>query len=381
MKQMKKILFLPLLQLRSGHHQVADALMDSIQKYSNSTICKKVDLVSYTNKTLEKLVTNCYLKWIRYAPETYHHAYKNVFSTPAKTDYFFRWHQSFFMNKMRQLLTEEAPDMVVCTQSFPSYLLSKIKRIERCNVPVINVYTDFFVNGIWGKEGIDAHFLPCREVKETLSSSIPAHKMIVTGIPVHEEILKSEKQENAIKRPRILIAGGNSGLGKILTLVQELSESSHYDYLVLCGKNKPLYEEIHSWNNERIQPLSYISSRKAMNKLYEQADAIITKPGGVTVSEALQKEVPIFIHSMLPGQEKINMNYLKKHHLVFELEEHTPLEQQLKNTLADEIKMGRWKQSITTYHEEIELKSPKGVVEIFDRMLEKRIQRRESIFS
>ena len=58
-----------------------------------------------------------------------------------------------------------------------------------------------------------------------------------------------------------------------------------------------------------------------MNKLYDQVDAIITKPGGVTVSEALRKRLPIFVHSTLPGQEQINLHVLKSQKLVFELDQ------------------------------------------------------------
>ena len=65
---MKKILFLPLLRMQSGHHQVAEALMDMFQKHTEEFILKKIDLLSYTNESLEKVVTNSYLKWIRYAP-------------------------------------------------------------------------------------------------------------------------------------------------------------------------------------------------------------------------------------------------------------------------------------------------------------------------
>lgn len=47
-----------------------------------------------------------------------------------------------------------------------------------------------------------------------------------------------------------------------------------------------------------------------MNQLYNKADAILTKPGGVTISEALQKKLPILVHTSLPGQEEINLDYL-----------------------------------------------------------------------
>ena len=84
---MKKILFLPLLRMQSGHHQVAEALMDMFQKRTDEFILKKIDLLSYTNESLEKMITNSYLKWIRYAPGTYNLAYKNFFYVPPTKDY------------------------------------------------------------------------------------------------------------------------------------------------------------------------------------------------------------------------------------------------------------------------------------------------------
>ncbi|MEH7134408.1 galactosyldiacylglycerol synthase, partial [Priestia megaterium] len=62
---MKKVLFLPLLKMPSGHHQVAEALMDILERRTTNICYKKIDLLSYTNELLEKVVTGTYLKWIR----------------------------------------------------------------------------------------------------------------------------------------------------------------------------------------------------------------------------------------------------------------------------------------------------------------------------
>lgn len=189
---MKKVLFLPLFRMQSGHHQVAEALMDLLKKHTNGVILKKVDLLSYTNNSLEKMITTGYLKWIRYAPETYNLAYKNLFYVNSKKERPFKWCQLIFLKKMEQLIDEENPDLIVCTHGFPSQLLSQLKLKGKCNVPIINVYTDFFINNVWGSKGIDFHFIPSQKLKEKLLSKnqIPKHSMMVTGIPVHEEITK-----------------------------------------------------------------------------------------------------------------------------------------------------------------------------------------------
>ncbi len=368
---MKKILFLPLLRMQSGHHQVAEAVMNMFQKHTEEFILKKIDLLSYTNESLEKMITTGYLKWIRYAPGTYSHAYKNLFYDSPTKDHIGKWYQPFFLKKMEQLLAEENPDLIVCTHGFPSSLLSQLKMKGKCNVPIINVYTDFFINNVWGKEGIDLHLLPSKEIKAELlrNHHIPKQKLIVTGIPVHEEISEISYKIKNGDRPQILISGGNSGLGGISKLSNELKKASHYDFLVLCGNNKKLYNEILSWNVEHIKGLPYISSRDEMNKLYDQVDAIITKPGGVTVSEALRKRLPIFVHSVLPGQEQINLHFLKSKKLVFELDQKKSLEEQLFNTLNHGKKMGRWYEAIESYHKGIEIEESQKIVEVIENLL------------
>jgi UDP-N-acetylglucosamine:LPS N-acetylglucosamine transferase len=114
-----------------------------------------------------------------------------------------------------------------------------------------------------------------------------------------------------------------------------LKQSTQFDFLVLCGNNQKLYEELRSWNLPHIKPLPYLTSRSEMNRLYEEADAIVTKPGGITISEALKKRLPIFVHTFLPGQEQINLHYLKDKGLVFHLDEKSSISCQLTNVLKD----------------------------------------------
>lgn len=381
---MKKILFLPLLQMQSGHHQVAEAIMDLLKNHTDDIIFKKIDLLSYTNKSLEKMITNGYLKWIRYAPESYNLAYKSFFYVPPAKGHSFKWYQPLFLKKMEQLLAEENPDLIVCTHAFPSNLLSKLKLKGKCDIPVINVYTDFFINSIWGREGIDAHFLPSQHVKEHLLKKyqIPKQRLFVTGIPVHERITKNDVRKKIDSfRPQILIAGGNSGLGGIAKLADELKRSTQIDYLVLCGKNRKLYEEIRSWDLSHIKPLPYLSSRSEMNTIYEAVDAIMTKPGGVTVSEALKKRLPIFVHSMLPGQEEINLHHLKDKELAFELEQKLPLEKQLLAVLQDAGKMKRWEQAVNSYQQGIELDHPQSMVDAIKVILDQETSRIQAAVS
>lgn len=322
---MKKILFLPLFQMPSGHHQVADALIDSIKSSEEEIECKKVDFLSYWNKKLEKTIGTMYLKWISSLPKTYHWVYKRFMyetkenQVPLQVDYV---QLLGFEAKMLELIKEEQPDLIVCTHCFPSAILSRLKRHHQIDIPTVNVYTDFFINGVWGKEHIDLHLVNDELMKKDLikNHGVSEHQIAITGIPTSEDIV-SYTTKRSTEKKHILVAGGSSGVGNIIDYLKAIRPDSTYHYTVLCGKNEKLFKELKSWGFEHIDAKPYIESRAEMNRLYEQADAIITKPGGITISEALKKRLLIFVHSALPGQEQFNLKGLSEKQLIIPIEE------------------------------------------------------------
>ncbi len=370
---MKKVLIFPFMRMPSGHHQVAEAVIHLLNENMDNLVINKMDFLTYTSNQLERMITKSYLKWIRYAPGTYEWVYKHLFYTGSSVKV--RWYHHLFLAKMQQLIEEEQPDLIICTHGFPSLLLSHLKQKGKLTTPVVNVYTDFFINSVWGKKGIDAHFVPNQKIKRRLLEEyqISATKVFVTGIPVHGDFKKlGNHLDWNHNRKKILVSGGSSGLGAILTMLQEVRESNRFEYIVLCGNNQRLYQEISSWNVSHIHPVSYISSRLDMNALYEQADAIITKPGGVTVSEALQKRLPIFIHSALPGQEEINLKFLKQNRLVFELHHADTFENQLSSVLDNSKSLSQLFERMDSYFQGLELHDAQSILKVMQSLLERK---------
>jgi UDP-N-acetylglucosamine:LPS N-acetylglucosamine transferase len=107
-----------------------------------------------------------------------------------------------------------------------------------------------------------------------------------------------------------------------------------------------------------------------MNELYDQADAIITKPGGVTISEALQKGIPIFIHSALPGQEEINLQLLKELSLVNEINNHESLSDQVIHFFKNQPLIDQFHQSLKYYKSEKQAKNPTEIYNLMKYLLE-----------
>ncbi|WP_062107271.1 MGDG synthase family glycosyltransferase [Bacillus niameyensis] len=371
---MKKILFFPLLRMPSGHHQVADSLASYLQTRNPEIICKKIDVLSSWNPVVESVVTKTYLEWIYHFPKSYAWVYKQMAHT-SRGYRNYRYYEILFLKKMKEIIEEEKPSLIICTHGFPSYLLSRLKLLNQCQIPVINVYTDFFVNDVWGKEGIDFHFAPCHSVKEELlNNGVSEKNIFITGIPTSEKFNELLPPIEKGAKFTVLVSGGSVGLGNILKPFRDQRSKSKVEYFILCGKNKKLYQQIAKLHCENIHPLPYISSKEQMNELYNKADAIITKPGGVTISEALKKRLPIFIHSALPGQEEINLQLLKELKLVLELDLKQPLEEQIENFFNNQMLYQNFKNSLQTYLNETKAGKPDDISDLIHCLMEDTVQ-------
>lgn len=312
---------MPFLQMSSGHHQVANGLIDSLHEINDVFECEKIDILSYSYGEIEGFISKFYIKWIQLLPELYSwvymkSAYKNEIE--EKRFYLYEW---LFLYWIEKLIKEKNPELIICTHALPSYLLSQLKQKGKLSIPVINVYTDYFINQLWGIDSIDYHFVPNKEIKEVLvKRGVKSSQVLLTGIPIHPEFKKQVKVLKSKEVSNVLISGGNMGTGQIKSLVETLKPTGKILYVVLCGKNMKLYNWITNMNDPFILPVPFISSKEVMNELYDKVDAIITKPGGVTISECLYKKIPIFIYHELPGQEQINFQNLIKWGLVFQLD-------------------------------------------------------------
>lgn len=182
---MKKVLFMPFLQISSGHHQVAKSVEDWLHFIEPSIECETVDILSYAYGKGETFVSQIYLKWISSFPHVYSWLYrKNAIENKKKKR--FRRYEILFQSAMLKLINEEKPDCIICTHALPSYILSCLKQKGMLSIPIINVYTDFFINTIWGTKMVNFHLVPHADFKEKLvQEDCVEENIFVTGIPVH----------------------------------------------------------------------------------------------------------------------------------------------------------------------------------------------------
>jgi processive 1,2-diacylglycerol beta-glucosyltransferase len=81
--------------------------------------------------------------------------------------------------------------------------------------------------------------------------------------------------------------------------------------IIVCGHDVNLYKALDSLVEQEGNPIVRFGFVNDVERLMSVADMIITKAGGLTVSEALTKRVPLVIFRPIPGQEEKNANYLE----------------------------------------------------------------------
>lgn len=366
-KLSKSVLFLPFLQISSGHHQAANALIDGIQSIHPHIRCDKVDILSYSYGSAELVISKIYLKWIRIFPSFYNAIYQTSVYKNINQNKRYWLYEILFIPFMKKLIKEKQPDLIVCTHSLPAYMLNYLKGNADVSIPVINVYTDYFIHRFWGIEHIDYHFVPSHQMKKFLNEKgISDERIFITGIPIHSKI-KKQRIKPATRTqsiPSVLISAGSLGVGGIADLIQKIVEvkpEHRIQYFVLCGKNIKLYKKLARMQKNHIIPLPYISCREKMDELYEITDAILTKPGGVTISECIFKRKPIFIYDALPGQEEINLKKLKDSGLVFHLDKQE-IQGQLHSILQNLDELETYQNQVAKFHSYINKKEPSEII-------------------
>lgn len=313
-----RVLFLS-ASVGSGHLRAAEALEAAfVQTYGKRLRAKIIDAFGYTSPLLSKMVVNTYMEMIKLTPSVYRYLYKRAERSNSMTEF------SSLLNKimstrLKRLIIDFRPDVVICTHVFPCAVMSVLKKKTRLRVPVVGVITDFTVHNFWVYPNVDLYTVANEELKrELLIKGIDEEKIAVTGIPIHPKFAEKNNKmliyshlKLAPKLPVLTVMGGGFGFGPLVQIVKELNKLDlPVQIVVIVGKNKMLLRKIAELRTEFRFPLTVLGYINNVHEIMEVSDLLITKPGGLTTSEALSKGLPIVIMNPIPGQEEKNTDFL-----------------------------------------------------------------------
>lgn len=311
-----KILFL-YISTSSGHQKAADAIQEALHQAHPSWETQGVDAFSFAYPTIGKIISKSYLEMLRHTPILWDLMYDNP-DVEAATREIRDLLNLISLPKMWALLKEHHPQAIVCTQAVPCSVFSAEKRRGKSRIPLIAVVTDFALHAYWVQPEVDLYCVACEEERNYLiQHGVPGEKIAVTGIPVSPSFLRHTPKAKArsllsldSKTATLLLMGGSQGLGPLEQLLERLQRSS-YQVLVTTGHNREAYRELLQ-RYRRQRHIRILGYTQQVGLLMDAADLLVTKPGGLTSSEALVKSLPMVIVDPIPGQEERNARFLTK---------------------------------------------------------------------
>ena len=293
----------------AGHNRAAEAVHECARAYSPGVETAWVDTLKYTNKLFSKVYERSYFWVASYAPDLWGALYKQLGKKrdPSAFEKVVELHDRLTYRKLMAHVEEFKPDAILCTHFLPmSVMLAK-----KVAVPVYVVVTDYDVHRQWVHKKAAGYFVASDHVKVILSRfGYPAEKIHVTGIPIHPAFARETPRE-ASDRPRLLVMGGGLGMGDMEeALARVLSLPIQFHCTVVAGKNESMRRKLEKVADGRATVTGFVTN---VHELMSKSDLIVTKSGGLTVSECLARQLPMVLYSPIPGQEECNADFLLEH--------------------------------------------------------------------
>lgn len=321
---MKKILIF-YASYGGGHLSAANSIKQCIDENYNNYETKLVDCMLYVNKPINKITTTAYKEMAKKFPwawgEFYYHSEKGPLAQISSAS------NKVFAKKLLNLLDEYHPDVVISTHPFASQMISYLKKKGLVSCTLATIMTDFAPHEQWlvGKEYGDFFFVSHAKMRNKLIElGVPESKVFATGIPLSNRFLmhyNKKEIKNSFgldlsKKTVLFFGGGEFGLGRektIKILKTFIDNSSNIQIVAIAGKNEKMKYEFENLVKEEnaeatVKVLAYTNQ---VPELMSISDLVVTKPGGLTVTESLASGLPIVIINPIPGQEEENADFLE----------------------------------------------------------------------
>ena len=331
-----------------GHNRAAKAMKDEIEKKcidGEHITCEIIDSLKIVNGTMDKLISRGYEKSAKYTPKAWGGVYKLTESNLiSRNEFKDNPLTSLISRKLKKLIEVKKPDLIIGTHPFPMIALSTLKKHSQLSKnnelstftesfhkyyqnldipPLITVLTDYTTHSAYIQNEIDYYIAGHEYVKELLiEDGIEAEKIKPYGIPVEKSFLTNRSRETVLSELNldpnkftVLLMGGSFGAGSIKDTLSELiSIDRDFQIIVITGRNKSLKEKLEknlmSHEQSIDKNICVLGFTDKMNDLLSAVDILVSKPGGLTTTESLLKEVPMIVPYFIPGQEEENLDFL-----------------------------------------------------------------------
>ncbi len=304
-----------------GHNSAARAIQQRFEAEGDS--CEIANGLAYMGRLREAVVCRGHVFFYRGMPRLYGWGYrveeKLSHRQPfqRKLERTAKRRLSAPLRALRDKLNSGEYDAVLCTHVFAAALVSRLRHAGRTKLPCFFLATDYTCSPGVNQLDVDAWLIPHPAlVPEFAELGIPRERLIPTGIPVSAAFLRHGDRDAARAqlglppdRHIAVLSCGSMGGGPMGRMVLNILDKLPEDALLvaICGSNRALEGVLRKLlHSKKLLVKGYVDR---MDSYMDAADLFLTKPGGLSSTEAAHKHVPMLLYDAVPGCESRNMDF------------------------------------------------------------------------
>lgn len=315
-----------------GHNAAGFAVKEELERRGHQVTM--LDPYTLAGKSLDKLVGNGYIKTAQKAPHFFGFLYKlgdGYRKLPVHSPVY-AVNKAMF-GTMRDYFQNHHFDVVIMPHLFPAQMLTHLKRKGVALPPQIFIATDYVCIPFTEETDCDYYVIPGADMaKDFIRRGIPSDKLVPVGIPVRRafrEPLSREEAKSCLglegDKHYILLSGGSIGCGQIEKAVGKLSrylkKHPQHHLIVICGNNQALLTRLEKKFGKQGQ-ISLLASTNKMAAYLRACDIYLSKPGGLSSTEAAVMGIPLIHIAPIPGCEIRNMEYFAQRGMSLAVDTH-----------------------------------------------------------
>lgn len=305
----------------TGHRRAAEALAAAFRKRQPGEI-RVEDVLDHTSRLFRIAYARSYLELTDHAPLVWGYFYTQSNADPNLaeiTNNIRKLVESIGTSGLKEVLRNFAPDVIICTHFLPMELLVRFKRSALLPQPIYCVITDYAAHTFWTYTEIDGYFVGDAQTRDQLiARGVAASQITVSGIPIDLAAAEPKSRDAARLRHRlpaegqvITVFGGGIDNEHVRLIVQGLLRGPlEATLLVVAGRNPTLHAslaDLQSTGRIDLRVYGYIDY---VDDLIAASDLVVTKAGGLIVSEVLARGVPLIVIDPILGHEEWNADYV-----------------------------------------------------------------------
>lgn len=360
-----------------GHNKAGETLKKHFEETGSKNEVIMVDALDYISPLLNKVISDGYLYLATKAPNFYKKLY-NLSNKENSLSTFVTLVNNTVALNLLPLIREFEPNVIITTHPFTTEMASRIKEKFHLEIPITCIMTDYAAHKTWIRDNVTFYIVSNDDMmNDMVKNGIEKEKIYSYGIPIGNEFVSNDNNNSYKKEicndlniseetPIILIMAGSFGVTKILDIYNSICNiEEDLGIIVITGKNKSLYDEFENKIKDSTKKTKLIYYTSEVHKYMKSSNLIITKPGGLTTTEALACDLPMIIFDAIPGQEEENADFLIKHNMAIKINSKESYEIRFKEIINDANKLNDMKRSCEKFNKK---DSTKNIISLINTL-------------